>query len=76
MEDDYVVSLDQAKQISETANKTQSHLSLAMQLDFVNLYGKPILQPTINMIRYDGSLVSGATQKVIRLNPSTSLVSK
>ena len=69
MEDDYVVSLDQANQISETANKTQSHLSLAMQLDFVNLYGKPILQPTINMIRYDGSLVSGATQKVNPAKP-------
>lgn len=63
MEDDHLVSLDQAKQLSETANKTQSHLSLAMQLDFVNIYGKPMLQPTINMIRYDGSLVSGSSKK-------------
>ena len=52
-----------------TMDKTQSHLSLAMQLDFVNLYGKPMLQPNINMIRYDGSLVSVATQKV---NPAKS----
>lgn len=63
MEDDHLVSLDQAKQLSETANKSQSHLSLAMQLDFVNIYGKPMLQPTINMIRYDGSLVSGSCKK-------------
>ena len=63
MEDDHLVSLDQAKQISEAANKTKPYLSLAMQLDFVNLYGKPMLQPTIDMTHYDGSLVSGSTQK-------------
>ena len=76
MEDDHLVSLDQAKQISEAANKTKPYLSLAMQLDFVNLYGKPMLQPTINMIRYDGSLKGVQHKRQIQLKPSISLLNK
>ena len=45
-------------QLSERVMDNQSHISVAMQVEFVTTGGRTMLQPVINMVRYDGSLVS------------------
>ena len=45
-------------QLSERVKDNQSHISIAMQVEFVKIGGRTMLQPVINMVRYDGSLVS------------------
>mgnify|MGYP001794616689 FL=1 len=51
-------------QLSERAKDNQSHISIAMQVEFVSLGGRTMLEPVINMVRYDGSLVSDLTSNL------------
>ena len=55
-DDDTILTLDQARQLSAKVQAMQSH-----QIDFVCLGGRLMLQPVINMLRYDGSLVKNMT---------------
>ena len=41
-------------QLSERVKDNQSHISIAMQVEFVTMGGRTMLQPVINMVRYDG----------------------
>ena len=56
-DDDTILTLDQARQLSAKVQEMQSHLSVAMQIDFVCLGGRLMLQSVINMFKYDSSLV-------------------
>ena len=53
-------------QLSERVKDNQSHIP--MQLEFVTIGGRTTLQPVINMVRYDGSLVSDVSS-----NPAAAL---
>ena len=46
----------------------QSHISIALQVEFVTMSGRTMLQPVTNMVRYDGSLVSDVSP-----NPAAAL---
>ena len=65
-EDERILSLQESMQRSERVNDNHSHISIAMQVEFVSLGGRTMLEPVINMVRYDGSLVSDLTS-----NPAT-----
>ena len=57
-EDERILSLQESMQLSERVNDNHSHISIAMQVEFVSLGGRTMLEPVINMVRYDRSLVS------------------
>ena len=63
-DDDTILTLDQARQLSAKVQEMQSHLSVAMQIDFVCLGGRLMLQPVINMLQYDSSLVKNMTSNL------------
>ena len=63
-DDDTILTLDQARQLSAKVQEMQSHLSVAMQIDFVYLGGRLMLQPVINMLQYDSSLVKNMTSNL------------
>ena len=56
LHDETVLSLEQANQLSQTVVNDQTHISIAMQVGFGELGGRTMLQPIINMLRFDGSL--------------------
>ena len=53
-----ILSLQESMQLSKRVKDNQSHISIAMQVEFVTIGGRTMLQPVINMVRYDGTLVS------------------
>ena len=55
LHDEAVLSMEQANQLSQTVVNDQTHISIAMQVGFVELGGRTMLQPIINMLRFDGS---------------------
>ena len=47
------MSLEEARQQSETVSNDQTQLSIAIQVGFVTLAGQCIVQPTFNAARFD-----------------------
>ena len=48
-----LMSLEEARQQSETVFNDQTQLSFAMRVGFVTLAGRCIVQPTFNAVRFD-----------------------
>ena len=58
LEDERILSLQESMLLSDRVEDIYSHISIAMQVEFVSLGGRTMLQPVINAVRYDGLLVS------------------
>ena len=58
LEDERILSLQESMLLSDRVEDIHSHISFAMQVEFVSLGGCTMLQHVINTVRYDGLLVS------------------
>ena len=57
-QDERILSLQESMQLPKRVKDNQSLISIAMQVELVTMGRHTMLQPVINMVRYDGTLVS------------------